>query len=72
MSRDTNGRTSLRPGRCTTHHHACQCREAMHREVAEALDRLVFAAELPGDHCEIEQALPAAHAALKKYRRMYP
>lgn len=29
-----------------------------------ALEALVMACELPGDHCEVEQALPAARAAL--------
>jgi hypothetical protein len=36
--------------------------------LVEALDGLVMACELPGDHCEREQALPAAHAALAAYR----
>jgi len=35
-------------------------------ELLEALDTLVSACELPGDHCEVEQALPAAIAALAK------
>lgn len=35
-------------------------------ELLEALDSLVSACELPGDHCEIEQALPAATAAIEK------
>jgi len=29
---------------------------------------LVMACELPGDHCEVEQALPAAQQALAAYR----
>ena len=33
-----------------------------------ALDALVMACELPGDHCEVEQALPAARAALASAR----
>lgn len=35
-------------------------------ELAEALDNLVCACELPGNHCEVEQALPTAIAALAK------
>lgn len=35
-------------------------------ELLEALDDLVLACELPGDHCEVEQALPAARAAIRK------
>ena len=37
--------------------------------LALALEALVLACELPGDHCEIEQALPAARAALKLFHR---
>lgn len=33
-----------------------------------ALEGLVMACELPGDHCEVEQALPTARAALAAYR----
>ena len=36
--------------------------------LVEALEGLVMACELPGDHCEVEQALPAARAALAAYR----
>lgn len=36
--------------------------------LVEALEGLVMACELPGDHCEREQALPAARAALAAYR----
>jgi len=36
--------------------------------LVEALEGLVMACELPGDHCEVEQALPAARAALALYR----
>ena len=36
--------------------------------LVEALEGLVMACELPGDHCEREQALPAARAALALYR----
>lgn len=36
--------------------------------LVEALEGLVMACELPGDHCEREQALPAATAALALYR----
>jgi len=39
------------------------------RELAGALDRMVNAAELPGDHCELEQALPGAIEALEKARQ---
>jgi hypothetical protein len=35
-------------------------------ELLEALDSLVSACDLPGDHCEVEQALPRAIAAIKK------
>ena len=35
-------------------------------ELLDALDSLVLACELPGDHCEVEQALPAARAAISK------
>jgi hypothetical protein len=35
-------------------------------ELLEALDALVSACELPGDHCEIAQALPGAIAAIGK------
>lgn len=34
----------------------------------EALDNLISACELPGDHCEVEQALPHAKAALRRER----
>jgi len=37
--------------------------------LALALEALVMACELPGDHCEVEQALPAARAALKLSHR---
>ena len=37
--------------------------------LALALEALVLACELPGDHCEIEQALPAARAALELSHR---
>ena len=36
--------------------------------LVESLESLVMACELPGDHCEREQALPAARAALALYR----
>ena len=35
-------------------------------ELLDALDTLVMACKLPGDHCEVEQALPAAIAAITK------
>ena len=35
-------------------------------EVLGALDALVSACELPGDHCEVEQALPAAITVIAK------
>jgi len=35
----------------------------------EALDNLIVACELPGDHCEVEQALPYAKAALQEQPR---
>ena len=41
---------------------------ALERErdrLLEALDDLLSACELPGEHCEIEQALPRARAALE-------
>ena len=37
--------------------------------LALALEALVLACELPGDHCKIEQALPAARAALELSHR---
>ena len=40
-------------------------------ELLEALDQLVSARELPGDHCEIDQALPAARAAIAKATGMH-
>ena len=36
------------------------------QELLEALDSLHSACQLPGDHCEIEQAIPAAIAAIAK------
>lgn len=45
-------------------------RDKVHEQSAEierlraALEALVMACELPGDHCEVEQTLPAARAAL--------
>jgi len=38
---------------------------AENARLREALDALVMACELPGDHCEVEQALPSARAALE-------
>ena len=32
----------------------------------EALDNLILACQLPGDHCEIEQAIAAAIAAIAR------
>jgi hypothetical protein len=43
--------------------------EAQDAEIAAlraALDTLVMACELPGDHCEVEQALPGARALLAR------
>lgn len=37
--------------------------------LALALEALVMACDLPGEHCEIEQALPAARAALELSHR---
>lgn len=39
-------------------------REQKMQAVVEALKALVMACELPGDHCEVEQALPTARDAL--------
>lgn len=36
--------------------------------LVEALEELVMACDLPGDHCEVEQAMPRALAALALYR----
>ena len=36
--------------------------------LVEALEELVMACDLPGDHCEVEQAMPRARAALALYR----
>ena len=38
--------------------------EAEIERLREALEDLVSACELPGDHCEVEQAMPRARAAL--------
>lgn len=38
------------------------------KEMLLALDTLVSACEMPGDHCEIEQALPRAIAALNRFK----
>ena len=35
-------------------------------ELVKALDELVMAIELPGNHCEVEQALRHAKSALAK------
>jgi hypothetical protein len=32
-----------------------------------AFDNLISACELPGEHCEVQDALPAAKQALKEY-----
>jgi len=72
---DPHGRTALEPGRCTTHHHACQCREAVHREVADALRHALFELEhaTPGRGAEMFFAVSdKGRAALKKYEKMYP
>lgn len=37
-------------------------------EMAEALDDLLMALDLPGDHCELEPAKQRARAALAKAR----
>jgi hypothetical protein len=37
-------------------------------DLLAALDALVRACELPGDHCEVEQALPHAVAVLNRVR----
>ena len=48
------------------------CRESLRehmveiKRLREALDNLISACELPGDHCEVEQALPHAKAALRR------
>jgi hypothetical protein len=34
-------------------------------DLRQALDDLLSACELPGEHCEIEQAIPRARAALE-------
>jgi len=39
---------------------------AAETEMLGALDALVSACELPGDHCEVEQALPAAITVIAK------
>ena len=38
-------------------------------EVVEALDNLVSACELPGDHCEVEQALLFAKQTLASFEK---
>ena len=45
---------------------------ALAPDLLAALDDLVSACELPGDHCEIEQALPAAIKALDRAKAMTP
>jgi hypothetical protein len=39
---------------------------AENARLRDALDELVMACELPGDHCEVAQSLPRARAALAK------
>ena len=68
---DPHGRTALVPDRCTTHHHACDCREAVHREVAEALNRLCRWWDDEAVQNRTED-WARARAALEKYREMYP
>ena len=41
---------------------------AENERLREALDNLISACELPGDHCEVAQALPHAKAALRRER----
>ena len=50
------------------HHAAAEIERlrAAETEVLGALDALVSACELPGDHCEVEQALPAAITVIAK------
>ena len=42
--------------------------QAENERLREALDNLISACELPGDHCEVAQALPHAKAALRRER----
>jgi len=37
------------------------------RELADALEDLVMACELPGDHCEVEDAMPKAKSAISRH-----
>ncbi len=39
------------------------------KECVEALDNLLMALELPGNHCELEQAKPRARSALSKLEK---
>ena len=50
------------------HHAAAEIERlrAAETEMLGALDALVSACELPGDHCEVEQALPAAITVIAK------
>lgn len=67
---DPHGRRSTRAESCTTHHRAFDCREAVHREVAEALDRLC---RWWGDEAIHSRAEDWARAreSVEEYRRMY-
>ena len=47
-------------------HYELRSLHAENERLREALDNLISACELPGDHCEVEQALPHAKAALRR------
>lgn len=60
-----------------THYLACDCREAVHREVAEALADLVEISDAEPwawheESLRLDGALGRAAAVLKKYREVYP
>ena len=48
------------------HHYELRRLHAENERLREALDNLISACELPGDHCEVAQALPHAKAALRR------
>lgn len=54
----------------TTHHDDCGCKSARYEEtiaeLLEALDDLLIWLDVPGDHCETENSINRARAAIEK------